>query len=31
MSKPTLDQINLVCSDLDAWIAFYRRLGVEIS
>jgi catechol 2,3-dioxygenase-like lactoylglutathione lyase family enzyme len=30
MSKPTLDQINLVCGDLDASIAFYRRLGVEI-
>jgi catechol 2,3-dioxygenase-like lactoylglutathione lyase family enzyme len=30
MSKPALDQINLVCGDLDASIAFYRRLGVEI-
>jgi catechol 2,3-dioxygenase-like lactoylglutathione lyase family enzyme len=30
MSKPTLDQINLVCGDMDASIAFYRRLGVEI-
>ncbi len=30
MSKPTLDQINLVCGDVDASIAFYRRLGVEI-
>jgi catechol 2,3-dioxygenase-like lactoylglutathione lyase family enzyme len=30
MGKPTLDQINLVCHDLDASIAFYRRLGVEI-
>jgi catechol 2,3-dioxygenase-like lactoylglutathione lyase family enzyme len=30
MSKPTLDQINLVCGDLDASIAFYRRLGVDI-
>jgi catechol 2,3-dioxygenase-like lactoylglutathione lyase family enzyme len=30
MSKPTLDQINLVCGDLGASIAFYRRLGVEI-
>ena len=30
MSKPILDQINLVCSDLDASIAFYRRLGLEI-
>jgi catechol 2,3-dioxygenase-like lactoylglutathione lyase family enzyme len=30
MSKPILDQINLVCGDLDTSIAFYRRLGVEI-
>ena len=30
MSKPTLAQINLVSGDLDASIAFYRRLGVEI-
>ena len=30
MSKPTLDQVNLVCGDVDASIAFYRRLGVEI-
>jgi catechol 2,3-dioxygenase-like lactoylglutathione lyase family enzyme len=30
VSKPTLNQINLVCGDLDASIAFYRRLGVEI-
>jgi catechol 2,3-dioxygenase-like lactoylglutathione lyase family enzyme len=30
MSKPTLDQVNLVCGDLDASLAFYRRLGVEI-
>jgi catechol 2,3-dioxygenase-like lactoylglutathione lyase family enzyme len=30
MSKPILDQINLVCGDVDASIAFYRRLGVEI-
>jgi catechol 2,3-dioxygenase-like lactoylglutathione lyase family enzyme len=30
MSKPILNQINLVCGDLDASIAFYRRLGVEI-
>jgi catechol 2,3-dioxygenase-like lactoylglutathione lyase family enzyme len=30
MSKPTLNQINLVCGDLGASIAFYRRLGVEI-
>jgi uncharacterized glyoxalase superfamily protein PhnB len=30
MSKPTLNQINLVSSDPCASIAFYRRLGVEI-
>jgi catechol 2,3-dioxygenase-like lactoylglutathione lyase family enzyme len=30
MSKPILNQINLVCGDLTASIAFYRRLGVEI-
>jgi catechol 2,3-dioxygenase-like lactoylglutathione lyase family enzyme len=30
MSKPILSQINLVCSDPSASIAFYRRLGVEI-
>jgi catechol 2,3-dioxygenase-like lactoylglutathione lyase family enzyme len=30
MSKLSLDQINLVCRDMDASIAFYRRLGVEI-
>ena len=30
MSRPTLDQINLVCGDVSASIAFYRRLGVEI-
>jgi catechol 2,3-dioxygenase-like lactoylglutathione lyase family enzyme len=30
MRRPMLDQINLVCGDLDASIAFYRRLGVEI-
>jgi len=30
MSKPKLNQINIVCGDLDASIAFYRRLGVEI-
>ena len=30
MSKPTLNQINLVCGDVEASIAFYRRLGVEI-
>jgi catechol 2,3-dioxygenase-like lactoylglutathione lyase family enzyme len=31
MSRLILDQVNLVCDDLDASIAFYRRLGVEIS
>jgi catechol 2,3-dioxygenase-like lactoylglutathione lyase family enzyme len=30
MGKPTLNQINLVCGDLGASIAFYRRLGVDI-
>ncbi|HWG75374.1 MAG TPA: VOC family protein [Steroidobacteraceae bacterium] len=27
---PTLDQINIVSSDVEASVAFYRRLGVEI-
>jgi catechol 2,3-dioxygenase-like lactoylglutathione lyase family enzyme len=31
MSKPILSQINLVCGDVSASIAFYRRLGVDIS
>ena len=30
MSELVLDQINLVCGDVSASIAFYRRLGVEI-
>jgi catechol 2,3-dioxygenase-like lactoylglutathione lyase family enzyme len=30
MSKPTLNQINVISGDLDASIAFYSRLGVEI-
>jgi uncharacterized glyoxalase superfamily protein PhnB len=30
MSRPILNQINLVSGDLGASIAFYRRLGVEI-
>ena len=30
MTKPVLDQINLVCGNMDASLAFYRRLGVEI-
>jgi len=28
--RPILDQINLVVGDMDASLAFYRRLGVEI-
>ncbi len=28
--KPILQQINLVCADLDASLAFYRTLGVEL-
>ena len=28
---PALDQINLVTRDMDAMIAFYRALGVEIA
>jgi catechol 2,3-dioxygenase-like lactoylglutathione lyase family enzyme len=31
VNKPILDQVNLVCGDVDASIAFYRRLGVEIA
>jgi catechol 2,3-dioxygenase-like lactoylglutathione lyase family enzyme len=30
MSKPVFNQINLVCGNTDASLAFYRRLGVEI-
>lgn len=30
MGRVSLDQINLVCGDIDASLAFYRRLGVEI-
>jgi uncharacterized glyoxalase superfamily protein PhnB len=30
VGKPSLNQINLVCGDMSASIAFYRRLGVEI-
>jgi catechol 2,3-dioxygenase-like lactoylglutathione lyase family enzyme len=30
MSKPIFDQINVICGDVDASIAFYRRLGVKI-
>ncbi len=29
--RPRLDQINIVSGNLDASIAFYRRLGVEIA
>jgi catechol 2,3-dioxygenase-like lactoylglutathione lyase family enzyme len=28
--RPVFDQINLVVSDMDAAIAFYRRLGVDL-
>lgn len=28
-TRPTLNQINIVSSNLDASIAFYRRLGVD--
>lgn len=28
--KPILDQFNLVVSDMEATVAFYRRLGLEI-
>lgn len=27
---PRLDQINLIVSDMDATVAFYRRLGLDI-
>jgi catechol 2,3-dioxygenase-like lactoylglutathione lyase family enzyme len=30
MTRPILGQINLVCGDFDASLAFYRRLGVDI-
>ena len=29
-AKPVLDQINLVVSDMDASIDFYRRLGLDV-
>jgi uncharacterized glyoxalase superfamily protein PhnB len=29
-ARPVLDQINLVVRDMDASLAFYRRLGVDI-
>jgi catechol 2,3-dioxygenase-like lactoylglutathione lyase family enzyme len=28
--RPVLDQLNLVVSDMDATVAFYRRLGLTI-
>jgi catechol 2,3-dioxygenase-like lactoylglutathione lyase family enzyme len=28
--QPVFNQINIVCSDVDASLAFYRRLGVTI-
>ncbi len=28
--KPILDQVNLVVSDMEATLAFYRRLGLDI-
>ena len=28
--RPILDQVNLVVSDMDASVAFYRRLGVDL-
>jgi len=30
MMKPDLDQLDLVVRDMEATIAFYRALGVEI-
>ena len=30
IDKPVLDQINLVVDDMDATLAFYRRLGVDV-
>ena len=29
--RPVLDQVNVVTRDVDASVAFYRRLGVEIA
>jgi len=30
-SRPTLNKINIPVRDMDATIAFYRRLGLEIT
>ncbi len=30
MVKPVLEQINLICGNTDASLAFYRKLGVDI-
>jgi catechol 2,3-dioxygenase-like lactoylglutathione lyase family enzyme len=30
MPAPVFDQINIVAADLDATVAFYRRMGVEM-
>lgn len=30
MSKPILDQVNIIVSDMEASVKFYRSLGVEI-
>jgi len=30
MSRPQFDQINIVSADMEAALAFYRRLGVDI-
>lgn len=29
--KPTFNQLNVIVRDMDATVAFYRRLGLEIS
>jgi catechol 2,3-dioxygenase-like lactoylglutathione lyase family enzyme len=30
VTRPVFDQINIVSADLEASVAFYRRLGVEV-
>ena len=30
MPRPVLDQVNIVVTDMEAALAFYRRLGLEI-